>query len=600
MKFGELLVAAGVIRPEELEKALNYQKEHKGRIGSILVKLGYITENELNRFLEVQLGVTAVDLKSLKIPPGVIRLINPTLALRYRVIPLRVEGHTLVVAMADPKNLFALDDLKFAVGMNQIKVMVASDHSIKEALKFYYNIQFEDEDEIYPEVEPETSDLPRDGSTHPLDDRDIFREALEQISGQTDDETDKDIIEMEEDEALGILELKNDEFDAPIVRLISIILIEAVERGASDIHIEQHERELKVRFRMDGILHDMMHPPFKLHSAFVSRIKVMSNLDIAVRRVPQDGTICVRYKGRRIDFRVSTLPTVYGEKCVLRTLDKAKGLLGLDKLGLDAHRLSRLKSLIAQPQGMILVTGPTGSGKTSTLLSILDFIYSPTLNIITVEDPVEYRFSGINHVSINEKAGVTFSGALRSILRQDPDVIMIGEIRDRETAEIAIRAALTGHRVFSTLHTNSAIETLSRLIDMDIDPFMIGSSLIAVIGQRLVRKICSACSEEYQPDYQQFEPFGISQDEFNSAVFKKGKGCNRCMGCGYHGRLGIYEFLEIHSDIRNMIIARAPVSEIEQKAVESGFINLRRDGLNRVLSGKTTLEEVLRVTLQED
>ena len=597
MKFGELLVAAGILQPDQLDRALQHQKDHPGRIGSILVKLGYITETELHRFLEVQLGVTSVDLKSLKIPPGVIRLLNPALAARYKVIPIRIEGHTLVVAMADPQNLFILDDLKFATGMSLIKVTVASENSILEALSYYYKLELPEsmKESQKTKIDTPAKEIPSMETAvkrGQLDDKDLYNDAMWQLRSGDHEQTE----DSEDDSSVDIYEIKDDEFDAPIVRLINKILINAVEQGASDIHIECHERFMKVRFRLDGLLQDSMLPPYKIFPALISRIKVMANMDIAIKRVPQDGHISVKYKDRQIDFRVSTLPTVFGEKSVIRILDKAKGLIPFNQLGFDIPRLNRLKSLVSNPQGMLLVTGPTGSGKTSTLHSVLNYINSPTLNIVTVEDPVEYRFEGINHVHVHSKGGVTFASALRSILRQDPDVIMIGEIRDRETAEIAIRAALTGHRVLSTLHTNSAIETLTRLIDMQIDPYMIGSSVLAVIGQRLIRRICPSCAIEHPIEFNQVESFGITHEQYKNGKFRVGNGCNTCHGSGYKGRLGIYELLDVNAEIRNLIYRKASLEEIEKCVEDMNYVSLRKDGICRLLAGMTTLEEVLRVT----
>ena len=564
-RLGDLLVADGLLTAEQLKKALAEQKGSPEKIGSVLVRLNFVNEDQLIGFLSRQYGVPSITLAQLDIESDVLKLVPAPIARKYEVIPVRKMGNSLALAMADPTNVFALDDISFMTNL-QVLPLVASQTSIKKAIDRNYESK---------------------------------TEAISSVL--SDMQTDLGNVEVVEDGEDGtkvdVFELKESADEAPVVKLVNMVLVDAIQKGASDIHFESYEKIFRIRFRMDGVLHEMLAPPKRLESAILSRLKIMSNLDIAERRMPQDGRIKLRYNTREIDFRVSTLPTIFGEKAVLRILDKDALKLDMTQLGFDDWSLEKFSAVIRQPYGMVLITGPTGSGKTTTLYSAIHTINSPDVNIMTAEDPVEYNLKGVNQVQINEGIGRTFSAALRSFLRQDPDVILVGETRDLETAQISIRAALTGHLVFSTLHTNDCPSTIARLLDMGIPPFLVASSLLLLLAQRLGRKVCRACREPYDADEESLVPYGHVPSGKGKVQFYKGKGCATCNFTGMKGRIAIYEVMPISEEIRNAILKNASTAELRSLAQSQGMRSLRQAGLLKVLEGTTTVEEVLRVTL---
>ena len=564
-RLGDLLVADGLLTAEQLKKALAEQKGSPEKIGSVLVRLNFVNEDQLIGFLSRQYGVPSITLTQLDIESDVLKLVPVPIARKYEVIPVRKMGNSLALAMADPTNVFALDDISFMTNL-QVLPLVASQTAIKKAIDRNYESK----------TEAITSVL-------------------------SDMQTDLGNVEVVEDGEEGakvdVFELKESADEAPVVKLVNMVLVDAIQKGASDIHFESYEKIFRIRFRMDGVLHEMLAPPKRLESAILSRLKIMSNLDIAERRMPQDGRIKLRYNTREIDFRVSTLPTIFGEKAVLRILDKDSLKLDMTQLGFDEWSLEKFSAVIHQPYGMVLITGPTGSGKTTTLYSAIHTINSPDVNIMTAEDPVEYNLKGVNQVQINEGIGRTFSAALRSFLRQDPDVILVGETRDLETAQISIRAALTGHLVFSTLHTNDCPSTIARLLDMGIPAFLVASSLLLLLAQRLGRKVCRACREPYDADEESLVPYGHVPSGKGKVQFYKGKGCATCNFTGMKGRVAIYEVMPISEELRDAILKNAPTAELRSLAQSQGMRTLRQAGLMKVLEGTTTVEEVLRVTL---
>ncbi len=564
-RLGDLLVADGLLTAEQLKKALAEQKGSPEKIGSVLVRLNFVNEDQLIGFLSRQYGVPSITLTQLDIESDVLKLVPAPIARKYEVIPVRKMGNSLALAMADPTNVFALDDISFMTNL-QVLPLVASQTAIKKAIDRNYESK----------TEAITSVL-------------------------SDMQTDLGNVEVVEDGEEGakvdVFELKESADEAPVVKLVNMVLVDAIQKGASDIHFESYEKIFRIRFRMDGVLHEMLAPPKRLESAILSRLKIMSNLDIAERRMPQDGRIKLRYNTREIDFRVSTLPTIFGEKAVLRILDKDSLKLDMTQLGFDEWSLEKFSAVIHQPYGMVLITGPTGSGKTTTLYSAIHTINSPDVNIMTAEDPVEYNLKGVNQVQINEGIGRTFSAALRSFLRQDPDVILVGETRDLETAQISIRAALTGHLVFSTLHTNDCPSTIARLLDMGIPAFLVASSLLLLLAQRLGRKVCRACREPYDADEESLVPYGHVPSGKGKVQLYKGKGCATCNFTGMKGRVAIYEVMPISEELRDAILKNASTAELRSIAQSQGMRSLRQAGLMKVLEGTTTVEEVLRVTL---
>ena len=565
-RLGDLLVADGLLTQAQLQKALGEQKGSTEKLGSVLIKLGFINEEQLIGFLSRQYGVPSITLSQLDIDPTLLRLVPAPIARKYEIIPVRRMGNSLAVAMADPTNVFALDDIAFMTNL-QVLPLVASQTAIRKAIDRNYQSKTE-----------------------------AIASVMQDISS---DLANVEVVEGEEDTGskVDVFELKESADEAPVVKLVNMVLVDAIQKGASDIHFETYEKVFRIRFRMDGVLHEMLAPPKRLESAILSRIKIMSNLDIAERRLPQDGRIKLRYSTREIDFRVSTLPTIFGEKAVLRILDKDALKLDLTKLGFDPWSLEKFSSVIHQPYGMVLITGPTGSGKTTTLYSAIHTINSPDVNIMTAEDPVEYNLKGVNQVQINESVGRTFAAALRSFLRQDPDVILVGETRDLETAQISIRAALTGHLVFTTLHTNDCPSTIARLLDMGIPPFLVSSSLLLILAQRLGRKLCSGCREPYEVDEQTLVPYGHVSTGRGKVTLYKGKGCPACSFTGMKGRVAIYEVMPISDELRDAILRSAQTAELQKIAQSQGMKTLRQSGLSKVLEGTTTIEEVLRVTL---
>ena len=564
-RLGDLLVADGLLSADQLKKALAEQKGSPEKLGSILVRLNFVNEDQLIGFLSRQYGVPSITLAQLDIDPDVLKLVPSPIARKYEVIPVRKMGNSLALAMADPTNVFALDDISFMTNL-QVLPLVASQTAIKKAIDRNYESKTE-------AISTVLSDM------------------------QTDLANVEVVEEGEEGAKVDVFELKESADEAPVVKLVNMVLVDAIQKGASDIHFESYEKIFRIRFRMDGVLHEMLAPPKRLESAILSRLKIMSNLDIAERRLPQDGRIKLRYNNREIDFRVSTLPTIFGEKAVLRILDKEALKLDLTQLGFDEWSLDKFSAAIHQPYGMVLITGPTGSGKTTTLYSGIHTINSPDVNIMTAEDPVEYNLKGVNQVQINEGVGRTFAAALRSFLRQDPDVILVGETRDLETAQISIRAALTGHLVFSTLHTNDCPSTIARLLDMGIPPFLVASSLLLVLAQRLGRKICKQCREPYDADEESLVQYGHVPTGKGKMQFYKGKGCATCNFTGMKGRVAIYEVMPIGEELRDGILKNAPTAELRSLALAAGMKSLRQAGLMKVIEGTTTVEEVLRVTL---
>jgi type IV pilus assembly protein PilB len=594
-KLGEILVRENLISPQNLREALDYQREHGGRLGFNLVKLGLVSDDMITAVLSRQYGIPSVNLDLFNIEPAVLRLIPQEVAQKHCVLPLSRVGATLTLAMVDPTNVFAMDDVKFMTGLN-VEPVVVAEGSIQQAIAKYYGSSREIELASSPTEETNGDRNGANGSgaiTHAdlvsLDSIDFEHE-------QTDD-----VQVLEDNEEIDLATLSRMSEDAPVVRLVNVLLVDALRRGASDIHVEPYEKELRIRFRIDGVLYDVMHPPLKLRDALISRVKIMSKLDISEKRLPQDGRIKIKVKvdsrKRELDFRVSTLPTLFGEKVVLRLLDKQNLMLDMTKLGFEPESLSKFKRNIAKPYGMVLVTGPTGSGKTNTLYSALQSLNTVETNIMTAEDPVEFNLMGINQVQMKEQIGLNFAAALRAFLRQDPNIVLVGEVRDFETAEIAIKAALTGHLVLSTLHTNDAPSTISRLMNMGIEPFLVATSVNLIQAQRLIRRICKDCKQDLPTPPEALIEVGFSADEAKSLKTYKGKGCSTCNHTGYKGRIGLYEVLEITDEIRELILIGASALELRKKAVDDGMITLRESGLHKIRAGVTTIEEVVRETV---
>jgi type IV pilus assembly protein PilB len=595
-KLGEILVRENLISAQHLREALDYQREHGGRLGYNLVKLGLVTDDMITAVLSRQYGIPSVNLDLFKIDEAVLRLIPQEVAQKYSVIPLSRVGATLTLAMVDPTNVFAMDDIKFMTGLN-VEPVVVAEVSIQQAIAKYYGTSREIElsavtvdDAMFEPVDMKTGN---GGITH----ADLV--SLDSIDFEVGRAEDVEVVEDNEEIDLSTLSRLSE--DAPVVRLVNVLLVDALRRGASDIHVEPYEKELRIRFRIDGVLYDVMHPPLKLRDALISRVKIMSKLDISEKRLPQDGRIKIKVKvdarSRELDFRVSTLPTLFGEKVVLRLLDKENLMLDMHKLGFEPESLTKFRRNISKPYGMVLVTGPTGSGKTNTLYSALQSLNTIQTNIMTAEDPVEFNLMGINQVQMKEQIGLNFAAALRAFLRQDPNIVLVGEIRDFETAEIAIKAALTGHLVLSTLHTNDAPSTISRLMNMGIEPFLVATSVNLIQAQRLIRRICKDCKREESMPPEALIEVGFSADEASKLKTYKGKGCATCNNTGYKGRIGLYEVMEVGDDIRELILIGASALELRKKAIDDGMITLRESGLHKIRNGLTTLEEVVRETV---
>jgi len=568
VRLGELLTKASLITQDQLKEALKLQKETGGKLGETLIKLGFVSEEDITECLSQQFGVPSINLAHFEIDASVIKLIPADVARKYNILPVNKTGATITIAMADPTNVFAMDDIKFMTGYN-VEPVVASELGIKAAIDNYY------------------------GTTSSLE----LKKVMEDL--QTQENADLEV--MEEDDEIDVEALAEGAEEAPVVKLVNLILTDAIKRGASDIHIEPYEKEFRVRFRIDGILYEIMNPPLKLRDAMTSRMKILAKLDISEKRLPQDGRIKLKMKlndkNKELDFRVSVLPTLFGEKIVMRLLDKDNLRLDMTKLGFEPESLVKFEEAIFKPWGMVLVTGPTGSGKTNTLYSALAKVNSPEVNIMTAEDPVEFNLPGINQVQMKEAIGLNFAATLRSFLRQDPNIILVGEIRDFETAEIAIKAALTGHLVLSTLHTNDAPSTINRLMNMGIEPFLVATSVQLIAAQRLVRRNCSNCREEVEVTPQSLLNLGYKKDELADIKIYKGRGCDKCNNTGYKGRVGLVEVMVIDDDIRELILSGGTAIDIKKRAAENGMISLRRSGLIKIKEGITTIEEVVRETV---
>jgi type IV pilus assembly protein PilB len=560
-RLGELLVRENLISVQQLRKAQEEQQKTGTRIGTALIKVGAIEESKLTDFLSKQYGVPAINLKEFDIEPDIIKLVPKDVAEKHLVLPVNRAGSSLIVAMCDPSNIYAVDDLKFLTGYN-IEAVVSSEPAIREAIEKYY-----------AEKGP----------------------SLEDIVGGMDDD-----VELADDinDAANVEEMARAADDAPVVKLVNLILRDAIAKRASDIHVEPYEKDFRVRFRIDGVLYEVMKPPPKLRNAITSRLKIMAQLDISERRLPQDGRIKIKLGGgKEMDFRVSVCPTLFGEKIVLRLLDKANLQLDMTKLGFEPEPLKWFKDAIDRPYGMVLVTGPTGSGKTTTLYSALAALNEPTVNVNTAEDPVEFNFAGINQLQVHEDIGLNFAAALRSFLRQDPDIIMIGEVRDFETAEIAVKAALTGHLVLSTLHTNDAPGTVSRLLNMGIEPFMVTASLNLILAQRLARRLCPACKRPVEHvDEQALIDAGVPPDKIGTFTVYEKAGCRECNDRGYRGRVAVYEVMPFWDGLKEIVINGASTAELKQEAIRLGMQTLRMAALGKVMGGVTTIEEAVSNT----
>ncbi len=564
--IGQILLENGVITQEQLDEALNVQKNTTEQIGRILVDLGHVTERDVLRAHAEQLGIPFLQLDETSVDEDVAKAIPQSVVQRYSAVPIRRSGNRLTVAMSDPSNVFALDDIRLITGYEIDPVLATAE-----------------------DISVLTSGADGAGGQEELQD------ALEALDGglgaALTDELDIAAAGTEED----VDRAQAMEDEAPIIRVVNVVIQQAIKDRASDIHVEPDRRGVRIRYRIDGVLHEVMRVPKYVHAPLVSRIKIMGDMNIAERRLPQDGRIHIRHEGKDYDLRVSSLPTVFGEKVVMRILDQTSVLIGLNKLGMFGETQAQLESIIVQPNGMILSTGPTGSGKTTTQYSILNKINSVEKNILTIEDPVEYQLPGLSQVHVNRKAGLTFASAMRSFLRQDPDIIMVGEVRDLETAETAIQASLTGHLVLSTLHTNDAPSAITRLMDMGVEPFLIASSIIGVLAQRLGRRICPNCKEPYKPPVEALHRVGFSVDDMENVVFYRGRGCEQCRHTGYRGRTGVFEMMLINEEIADLCVKRAPLSEIRNAALANGMKTLKTDGFQKVMEGVTTVEEVMRV-----
>ena len=562
-RLGELLVRENLVSLQQLQKAQEEQRKTGDRIGSLLIKQGAIAETDLTSFLSKQYGVPSISLKDFEIGEDVIKLVPRQTAVKHGVVPVNRAGSSLIIAMSDPSNILALDDVKFSTGYN-VEVVVASEQAIREAIEHYYGEKGPSYDDVMQGFE------------------------------------DADFSVIEEGDGLDALDLEKSAGEAPVVTLVNMILLDAIKKGASDIHVEPYEKEFRVRFRIDGVLYEVMKPPMKLRAAMISRLKIMSHLDISERRLPQDGRIKLRLgKGKEMDFRVSVCPTLFGEKVVLRLLDKSTLQLDMTKLGFEEKQMKDFLDAIDRPYGMVLVTGPTGSGKTTTLYSALSRLNEVAWNISTAEDPVEFNFFGINQVQMHDDIGLNFAAALRSFLRQDPDIIMVGEIRDFETAEIGVKAALTGHLVLSTLHTNDAPGTISRLLNMGIEPFLVTASLNAVVAQRLCRRLCPDCKAPAPLDEQAMLDAGFAPDQIGTFQAFDKVGCKLCNDRGFKGRVAVYEVMPMWDGLKELVINGASTAELKQDAIRLGFQTLRMSALNKVKDGTTTLAEAVGNTAQD-
>jgi type IV pilus assembly protein PilB len=563
-RIGEMLLRAGIIDEEKLERAVEYQRNQGGKVYAALIKLECLNEDDLVEFLSRQLGLPTVSLDEIDVDPDAVKLIAAATAQKYMAIPYAQVNSALHVAMVDPTDYNAIDDIKFMTDL-AVEVSISTESQIRKALDTFYD------------TGAQVDDMLEEFGDEELD------------SMGTAEAVDLDVTD-----AAKLAE------EAPVVKLVNYILKDAIQRKASDIHVEPYEKVLRVRYRIDGALYEMMKPPLRLKNAVSSRLKILSRLDIAERRLPQDGRIKLKLgKGRDMDFRVSVLPTLFGEKTVLRLLDKANLQLDMTKLGFEEKPLRHFKEAIHKPFGMVLVTGPTGSGKTTTLYSALSELNSPEVNISTAEDPVEFNLHGINQVQMHEEIGLTFASALRSFLRQDPDIIMVGEIRDFETAEIGVKAALTGHLVLSTLHTNDAPQTINRMLNMGIEPFLVASSVLLILAQRLSRRICPNCKVEIDPPVEALRDLGVKMEDIGTFPVYEGRGCAQCSNTGFKGRIALYEVMPITDEIKELILAGASSMEIKREAIRLGMDTLRMAGVNKLKEGVTTINEIARTTMAD-
>ncbi len=566
--IGHILLEKGVITQEQLDEALNVQKNTTEQIGRILTDLGHVNERDVLRAHAEQLGIPFLELDQTSVDEDVAKAIPQSVVQRYNAVPIRRSGNRLTVAMSDPSNVFALDDMRLITGY-EIDPILATVEDISALLDDTDGASGGGQEELQTALDALDGGL---GAA--------LGDELDISSAGTEEDVDRAQV-MEE--------------EAPIIRVVNVVIQQAIKDRASDIHVEPDRRGVRIRYRIDGVLHEVMRVPKYVHAPLVSRIKIMGDMNIAERRIPQDGRIHIRHEGNDYDLRVSSLPTVFGEKVVMRILDQSSVMIGLNKLGMLGETQAQLESVIVQPNGMILSTGPTGSGKTTTQYSILNKINSVEKNIVTIEDPVEYQLPGLSQVHVNRKAGLTFASAMRSFLRQDPDIIMVGEIRDLETAETAVQASLTGHLVLSTLHTNDAPSAITRLMDMGVEPFLIASSIIGILAQRLARRICQNCKEPYKPPAEALHRVGFNVDDMENVVFYRGRGCEQCRHTGYRGRNGIFEMMLVTEEVADLTVKRAPLSEIRAAALAGGMKTLKMDGFQKVLEGLTTVEEVMRV-----
>jgi len=558
-RIGELLVREKMLSLQQLQQAQEEAKRTGKRLGATLSRLGYVKDVELTQFVAKQYSLPSINLSEIEIDASVLKLVPREICEKHQVIPVRRSGPTLIVAMADPSNIYAIDELKFLTQYN-IEPVVASEAALEAALSRYYD-KGPDLDQMMGEFDVDNVDF----------------------SGSSD-------------ESVNVVDLENQAGEAPVVKLCNAILLSAIKKKASDIHVEPYEKSVRVRFRIDGVMQEMMAPPFKFKAAILSRLKIMAELDIAERRVPQDGRIKIKVLNRTIDLRVSSLPTIFGEKIVMRILDKTNLNMDLEKLGFEPASMKEFLAAIANPYGMVLVTGPTGSGKTTTLYSALSRVNTPEVNVMTAEDPVEYNLDGINQVLVKEDIGLTFAVALKAFLRQDPNIIMVGEIRDLDTGSIAVKAALTGHLVLSTLHTNDAPSAIGRMIDMGVEPFLVASSVNLILAQRLVRRVCNACKAPLALSAEVLHELQLTPEQAEGATFVEGRGCVECNNTGYRGRQGVYEVMPMTPTIRDLVLERASANEIKRLAIEQGMLTLRRDALEKLKRGLTSVEEVLKET----
>jgi type IV pilus assembly protein PilB len=609
VKLGELLLKENLVSPQQLQEALNHQKMSGGKLGKAFVSLGFVKDEQITTLLSRQYGVPSINLDHFEVDPQIIKIIPAETARKYQVLPLSRSGATLTIAMADPTNVFAMDDIKFMTGYN-VEPVVASESALEDSIEKYYgstrSLELRRDSAPaggYSQGGGSSIKEVMEGPTLSADDMASIG-GLSEIDLDAIGEAEADVEQVKTDEdEIDLGNLAKDADAAPVIKLTNVLMVDSLKRGASDIHIEPYEKEFRVRFRIDGVLYNVMALPMKLRDPLISRVKIMAKLDIAEKRLPQDGRIKIKMKvenrSRDLDFRVSVLPTLWGEKIVMRLLDKTKLMLDMTKLGFEQHSLERFKNAIAKPYGIVLVTGPTGSGKTNTLYSAIASLNKPDTNIMTAEDPVEFNLPGINQVQIRDNIGLNFAAALRSFLRQDPNIILVGEIRDYETAEIAVKAALTGHLVLSTLHTNDAPSTVSRMVNMGIEPFLVGTAVNLIQAQRLVRRVCSKCKVDVSAEVpaKTLIDIGIKPEVIDTVKVMKGKGCATCNGTGYKGRVGLYEVMEITEGIRDLIMVGATAVEIKRKALEEGMLTLRESGLEKIKNGVTTVEEVLRETV---